>query len=131
LNENGIRQVLLNLITNAVQAMPEGGELRIATALVDPDRVRVSVRDTGVGIPQDRLASIFNPFYTTKEPGEGTGLGLSVVHSVVKNTGGSIDVKSEPGKGTTFVLELPIDHPDAELDLSLLARGAGRLSESV
>jgi len=131
LNENGIRQVLLNLITNAVQAMPQGGELRIATAFAGPERIAISIRDTGVGIPQDRLASIFNPFYTTKEPGEGTGLGLSVVHSVVKNEGGSIDVKSELGKGTTFVLELPIDHPHAEEEDVLHAARVAPSPESI
>jgi len=123
INENGMRQVLLNLITNAVQAMPRGGELHVHTEAAATDRVRLSVRDTGVGIPPEQIGSIFNPFYTTKQPGEGTGLGLSVVHSVIKNAGGTIEVKSTPGAGTTFVLELPIDHPDADLNAAVPDRG--------
>ncbi len=110
-NENGMRQVLLNLITNAVQAMPQGGELRIETRPLPGGRVRLSIADTGVGIPSERLGRIFDPFFTTKAPGEGTGLGLSVVHSVIKNAGGSIEVSSTPGRGTAFVIELPIHKP--------------------
>ena len=105
-NENGIRQVLLNLITNAVQSMPEGGDLCIATELRDDGRVELSISDTGVGIPPERLGQIFDPFFTTKDPGEGTGLGLSVVHSVISNSGGTIQVRSEPGSGTTFTIIL-------------------------
>jgi signal transduction histidine kinase len=107
-NENGMRQVLLNLITNSVQAMPDGGELRIETSPAGAERVRLLVGDSGVGIPPERLGKIFDPFFTTKEPGEGTGLGLSVVHSVIKNARGHIHVSSSPGRGTTFVIELPV-----------------------
>ncbi len=107
-NENGMRQVLLNLITNSVQAMPDGGELRIETSPAGAERVRLLVGDSGVGIPPERLGKIFDPFFTTKEPGEGTGLGLSVVHSVIKNARGRIEVSSSPGRGTTFVIELPV-----------------------
>lgn len=106
-NENGLRQVLLNLITNAVQAMPEGGELRLETRPTASGGVGLRVSDTGHGIPAEDLCRIFDPFYTTKEPGEGTGLGLSVVHSVIKNAGGRIEVGSLPGRGTTFAIELP------------------------
>jgi signal transduction histidine kinase len=106
-----MRQVLLNLITNAVQAMPSGGELRIETRTLAGGRVRLSIADSGVGIPSERLGRIFDPFFTTKAPGEGTGLGLSVVHSVIKNAGGSIEVSSTPGRGTTFVIELPVHKP--------------------
>jgi PAS domain S-box-containing protein len=116
-NENGMRQVLLNLITNAVQAMPKGGELRIETRSVPGGRVRLSIADTGIGIPPERLGRIFDPFFTTKAPGEGTGLGLSVVHSVVKNAGGTIEVRSTLERGTTFVIELPIRQPGFGLDL--------------
>ncbi|MBM4267294.1 MAG: PAS domain S-box protein [Deltaproteobacteria bacterium] len=112
-SENGMRQVLLNLITNAVQAMPEGGELRVRTEPLDGDRVGLSVSDTGVGIPPERLGRIFDPFYTTKSPGEGTGLGLSVVHSVITNAGGTIEVTSHQGHGSTFSIALP-----AELEAS-------------
>jgi signal transduction histidine kinase len=106
-NANAIRQVLLNLVTNAVQAMPDGGELRLRTMRVGHDRVRVEVEDTGIGIPADHVASIFDPFYTTKAPGQGTGLGLSVVHTVVQRYGGSIVVNSEPNVGTVFRIDLP------------------------
>lgn len=115
-NENGMRQVLLNLITNAVQAMPKGGELRIETTALPRGRARLSITDTGVGIPPQRLGRIFDPFFTTKAPGEGTGLGLYVVHTVVKNAGGTIEVRSTPERGTTFVIELPIHQPSLMLD---------------
>lgn len=106
-NQNALRQVFLNLITNAVQAMPNGGELRIRTLPVGNDRIRMDFADTGIGIPPEHLSDIFNPFFTTKEPGQGTGLGLSVVHSVVKRFKGEIRVQSQVNRGTTFTIELP------------------------
>jgi polar amino acid transport system substrate-binding protein len=106
-NQNAIRQVILNLITNAVQAMPDGGELTLATSKPAPDRLRLEVSDTGVGIPPEHIKDIFNPFFTTKAPGQGTGLGLSVVHSVVERYGGDIRVQSRLGVGTTFAVEFP------------------------
>jgi len=109
LSENGLRQVLLNLITNAVQAMPAGGDLRVSTRARGSDRVLLEISDTGEGIPPERLGRIFDPFYTTKSPGEGTGLGLSVVHSVITNAGGTLDVTSVPGEGTSFCIELEAD----------------------
>jgi PAS domain S-box-containing protein len=113
-NGNAMRQILLNLITNAVQAMPAGGDLFLRTSRIDGDRVRVEVQDTGIGIPSANLNDIFNPFFTTKAPGLGTGLGLSVVHSVVRRYRGEIRVASEVGVGTTFIIELPCPcHDDA------------------
>jgi signal transduction histidine kinase len=106
-NANAMRQILLNLVTNAVQAMPRGGELLLRTGKTADDRIRLEVRDTGVGIPPEHLQDIFNPFYTTKEPGQGTGLGLSVVHSVLRRYQGDIRVESEVGVGTTFTIDLP------------------------
>jgi PAS domain S-box-containing protein len=106
-NANAMRQLLLNLLTNAVQAMPRGGELRLRTARAGHDRMRLEIEDTGVGIAPENLHRIFDPFYTTKAPGQGTGLGLSVVHSVVRRHGGDIMVDSTPGVGTTFRIELP------------------------
>ena len=106
-NQNALRQVVLNLITNSVQAMPEGGLLTLRTRLRVDGRVQLDVSDTGVGIPQEHLKDIFNPFFTTKDPGQGTGLGLSVVHSVIHRYGGEIRVESEVGRGTTFTIELP------------------------
>jgi two-component system cell cycle sensor histidine kinase/response regulator CckA len=87
--------------------MPDGGELRIETKMVGDSKIRLSIADHGVGIPPERQSKIFDPFYTTKEPGEGTGLGLSVVHSVIKNARGRIEIDSAPGRGTTFIIELP------------------------
>lgn len=113
-SENGMRQVLLNLITNAVQAMPSGGELHVRTRHDREGCVCLAIRDTGMGISSEQLGRIFDPFYTTKDPGEGTGLGLSVVHSVITNAGGSMDVTSTPGEGTTFTIELSADTPSAE-----------------
>jgi len=106
-NQNAMRQVILNLITNAVQAMPNGGDLHLRTAMVSGNRLRLEVADTGVGIPPENIKDIFNPFFTTKAPGQGTGLGLSVVHSVVERYGGDIQVRSRVGAGTTFSLEFP------------------------
>jgi polar amino acid transport system substrate-binding protein len=106
-NQNALRQVFLNLITNAVQAMPQGGELRLRTQRKADRTVLIEFIDTGVGIPEHHLKSIFNPFFTTKEPGQGTGLGLSVVHSVIKRYQGNITVQSKPKIGTTFLIELP------------------------
>jgi PAS domain S-box-containing protein len=106
-NQNALRQVFLNLITNAVQAMPDGGELCLRTQRTADKQVLIEVSDTGVGIPENHLHSIFNPFFTTKEPGQGTGLGLSVVHSIIKRYQGNISVHSTPNVGTTFLIELP------------------------
>jgi PAS domain S-box-containing protein len=106
-NQNALRQVILNLITNAVQAMPNGGELRLKTAPLLDGRVQLQVTDSGMGIPPEHLNDIFNPFFSTKAPGQGTGLGLSVVHSVLKRYHGDIRVHSEINRGTTFTIELP------------------------
>ena len=106
-NQNALRQIFLNLISNAVQAMPNGGELRLRTVPLPDGRIRLEFADTGVGIPPEHLTDIFNPFFTTKEPGQGTGLGLSVVHSVVERYRGEIRVESTVGAGTTFSIEFP------------------------
>jgi signal transduction histidine kinase len=100
-------QVLLNLVLNAVQAMPESGTLRVAAAREGAQHIRLTVADTGHGIPPDVLPKIFEPFVTTKERGKGTGLGLTVVLGIVQEHGGSITVDSTPGQGTTFTLLLP------------------------
>jgi signal transduction histidine kinase len=100
-------QVLLNLVLNAVQAMPEGGTLRMAAVPEGGQHIRLRVADTGHGIPPDVLPKIFEPFVTTKERGQGTGLGLTVVLGIIQEHGGSITVDSLPGQGTTFTLLLP------------------------
>ncbi|MCK4418876.1 GAF domain-containing protein [Candidatus Aerophobetes bacterium] len=106
-NLDEMKQVFLNLILNATQAMPKGGELRIITSTHN-NKVRIKVSDTGMGIFKENLDKIFNPFFTTKEPGEGTGLGLAFVHTIIERYGGNIRVESEKEKGTTFTIELPI-----------------------
>lgn len=110
-NTNALRQIFINLMTNAVQAMPEGGELRVRTARRSDRRLMLEFSDTGVGIPEEHLKDIFCPFFTTKEPGQGTGLGLSVVHSVLKRYKGNISVRSQVNRGTTFTIELPCQCP--------------------
>ncbi len=106
-NPRNLQQVFLNLFLNAIQAMPKGGELKIEAAR-DDGFIRVSVRDTGVGIPEEDLEKVFEPFFTTKEAGEGTGLGLSVSYSIIEKQGGKLEVESGTGKGTTFFVSLPI-----------------------
>lgn len=102
-----LSQVLINLIMNAVHAMPDGGALRVGVGR-ENDRVKLTVSDTGCGIPKDVLHKIFDPFFTTKEFGKGTGLGLTVVKGIIEEHRGSIMVESEHGKGSTFTIHLPI-----------------------
>ncbi len=106
-NYNLLHQVFMNLILNARAAMPEGGRLLVKTGR-NKRRIEVEIRDKGKGIPKEDLNKIFNPFYTTKDVGGGIGLGLSVVHSIVKDHGGSISVKSKMGEGTSFSIRLPV-----------------------
>ncbi len=101
-----LQQVLVNLLVNAVQAMPDGGRLLLRT-WNEGEVVSITVEDTGVGIAPEQLESVFVPFFTTKEVGEGTGLGLAVVHGIVTAHGGSVRVRSEPGRGTCFEVQLP------------------------
>jgi len=100
-----IKQVLVNLIKNAMQAMTKGGTLTVQTGSV-PDEVWVSIADTGGGIPQEKINRIFEPFYTTKQ--KGTGLGLMIVQRVVRDHGGRIELESNVGKGTVFRIWLPL-----------------------
>jgi PAS domain S-box-containing protein len=117
-----LHQVFMNLCVNARDAMPEGGTITIATLVLDGTAVKskfpkasaqrymaISVSDTGSGMDEKTRRKIFDPFFTTKEPTKGTGLGLALVHSIVENHHGMIDVESEPGKGTAFHLYLPIE----------------------
>jgi signal transduction histidine kinase len=107
---NQMKQVLVNLVHNALQAMPSGGEMNILTrsaSRAGRDWITVSVRDTGVGIPASEQARIFEPFYTTKGNQGGTGLGLSVTYGIVTDHGGLIELESEPGAGSSFTVWLP------------------------
>jgi two-component system NtrC family sensor kinase len=112
-----LRQLVMNLLLNAISFTPEAGSIFITT---EPDdgsqepgcnacasRIRLSVRDTGAGVPADQIDKIFDPFFTTKPVGEGTGLGLTICHRIVEEHGGTIDVESEVGKGTAFIITLP------------------------
>jgi len=102
-----INQVFMNVLTNAIQAMPGGGWIRIKTRRVG-GQVEVRIQDTGDGIPQETVDKIFEPFFTTKSLGEGTGLGLSISLGIMKQHGGFIDIESDPGHGTEVILSLPL-----------------------
>ena len=111
MDANQIKQVLLNLVHNALQAMPDGGKMEISTRLFTRemrDGVTLCVRDTGVGIPASDQSRIFEPFFTTKGAHGGTGLGLSVTYGIVTDHGGQIDVESQPGQGSLFSVWLPL-----------------------
>jgi len=115
-----IEQVLVNLVLNALDAMPSGGELTVETDLAGPDAVSchpgerpeqfitISVADNGIGIPESLQAMIFEPFFTTKPPGKGAGLGLATAYGIVRQHHGSIKVLSQPGAGTKFTIYLPV-----------------------
>ncbi|MGC9021519.1 MAG: ATP-binding protein, partial [Dissulfurimicrobium sp.] len=108
IDENQIQQVLVNLITNAAQAMTKNGKLHIKSSLdKNKNYIEIYITDTGKGIPPELLPHIFDPFFTTKGEG-GTGLGLSVSYGIIKNHKGDISVESKVGKGTTFTIRLPI-----------------------
>ena len=120
-DQNQFEQVIINLAVNAAHAMPEGGQLVIRTSNIPDQAVRdfnykgmtsgefvlMEIEDSGTGMPAEVREQIFEPFFTTKELGEGTGLGLSTVYGIIKQTGGYIFVESEPGEGTTFRIFLP------------------------
>jgi two-component system cell cycle sensor histidine kinase/response regulator CckA len=137
-------QVIVNLVVNARDAMPNGGKLAIRTANVAAaevatfghkgmpaaDYVLVEVSDTGTGIPPDIVDKIFEPFFSTKEVGKGTGLGLSTVYGIVKQTGGFIYVDSRAGEGTTFRIFLPRHHPETDARPEAAAGGSSRDSST-
>jgi len=104
---NQMRQVMLNMIKNAMESMPQGGNLFIKT-FYNADNVMIIIRDTGVGIPESIRDKIFDAFFTTKQKVKGVGLGLSVCYGIIKDHGGEIKVESEVGKGTHFIITLPI-----------------------
>jgi PAS domain S-box-containing protein len=103
---NKLQQVFLNLFLNARDAMPSGGMLEVRTTAHNGS-VEVEIVDTGAGIPRELIHRIFDPFFTTKASGRGTGLGLSVTYGIIKEHAGKIDVRSTPGKGTSFHVEFP------------------------
>jgi signal transduction histidine kinase len=107
-----LNQVLVNLMVNAIQAMPQGGRLTIQT-LAGPDHVSLIVTDTGIGMTEEVREKIFTPFFTTKDVDQGTGLGLAVVDGIVTSHSGSIRVESRPGEGARFEIQLPLRGPAA------------------
>ncbi len=102
-----IRQVVTNLVINAMQSISGPGTIRVLTA-AEGSTVLLSVEDTGSGMSPEVLRRVFDPFFTTKDVGEGTGLGLAVVQGIVSGHGGSIEVDSEPSRGSTFRVRLPV-----------------------
>jgi signal transduction histidine kinase/CheY-like chemotaxis protein len=140
-----VSQILMNLATNARDAMPMGGTLEIHTANLDATpgivagvphlapgaTVVLTVRDSGVGIPNEILDKIFEPFFTTKQPGQGTGLGLSTVYGIVRQSGGTIDVRSVSGQGTTFRVYFPRTEAPAASAVAQAPASAGAGSETI
>jgi signal transduction histidine kinase/ActR/RegA family two-component response regulator len=141
-----LNQVIMNLAVNARDAMPHGGTLTLATIDWDIDEhyahahpgiapgryVAIIVRDTGVGMAQDLVEQIFEPFFTTKESGRGTGLGLSTVYGIVKQSGGHIDVQSEPGRGSSFKIFLPrMDEWQPEVEVNSAIPDSNRGTEEI
>lgn len=107
INSGELQQVFGNIIRNAAQAMNGKGRLEISTRN-NEDSVLIKISDSGPGIPKAHLGKIFDPFFTTKDPGKGTGLGLNIVHRIVRNYDGMVEVESEEGKGATFTIKFPI-----------------------
>lgn len=105
INEKEIKQVILSIIQNAIEATPPNGTITIVSGR-EPSGILIKVKDTGCGIPRDKLGKVFDPFYTTKE--NGTGLGLAVAQSIVERHGGLIEVRSEEEVGTEFIIQLPL-----------------------
>jgi two-component system NtrC family sensor kinase len=109
MDSSQIQQVFTNIILNAAEAIEGQGEVKITTRTVeDGQSIEIEFTDTGCGIPQENLEKIFDPFFTTKEVGRGTGLGLAVSYGIIARHKGSIEVKSSPSKGTTFIIRLPL-----------------------
>ncbi|MGR3219332.1 MAG: two-component system sensor histidine kinase NtrB [Candidatus Anammoxibacter sp.] len=107
-NKNQIEQVFFNILSNAIDAMPEGGQITITTETIEENKISIKISDTGAGIEKKNLPIIFEPFFTTKKIGEGTGLGLSICYGLVEDNEGTIDVDSKVGKGTTFTVKFPL-----------------------
>jgi signal transduction histidine kinase/DNA-binding response OmpR family regulator len=108
-----LNQVFMNILVNAAQAIEKTGEIHITTATVD-GMVEIRISDTGCGIPKENLNKIFDPFFTTKDVGKGTGLGMNIAYNIINKHDGDIQVESELGKGTTFIMRLPVLLPSEE-----------------
>ena len=108
-----MNQVFLNILVNAAQAIEETGEIKVKT-WNENDLVKIAISDNGSGIPEDIREKIFEPFFTTKDVGQGTGLGMSISYDLIKEHQGQIKIDSEAGQGTTFTIELPLEHEGDE-----------------
>jgi two-component system NtrC family sensor kinase len=107
-----LKQAFIALFINAAESMEKGGTIEVSTQRIQPENgYRICIRDTGCGIPEELLPKVFEPFFTTKIDGKGVGLGLSIVYGVIKRHGGTIQVESHEGKGTTFTIEIPRNGP--------------------
>jgi two-component system, NtrC family, sensor kinase len=114
-NPGQINQVLLNLIMNAIQAVEPGAKINVRTRILEgSNAIQYEVADNGPGIPESIRGKIFDPFFTTKPQGVGTGLGLWISYNIVEQHGGKIDLETEPGRGTTFTVTLPVNHPETQ-----------------
>jgi len=102
-----LNQVFMNIISNSIDAIKDKGVITISTSKLN-GFIQINIKDSGSGMPENITAKIFDPFYTTKEVGEGTGLGLSISHGIIEKHGGSIKVQSEEGKGSEFIINLPL-----------------------
>ncbi|HLI62895.1 MAG TPA: ATP-binding protein, partial [Terriglobales bacterium] len=123
-NPRALQQVFLNLFMNAIQAMPDGGQLTVHGRETGDGAIELEVTDTGIGIPEENLGSVFDPFFTTKEVGAGSGLGLFVSYGIVEKHNGTITLRSKVGEGTTFVVRLPVTAASRQ-EAPLLASARG------
>jgi two-component system NtrC family sensor kinase len=108
-NQHNLQQVFLNIFLNAIQSMPDGGELKVRS-YVENSAIKIDIIDTGVGISPENKEKIFVPFFTTKPVGEGTGLGLSVSYGIIRQHHGEISIESELGHGSKFSIILPVSN---------------------
>jgi signal transduction histidine kinase len=109
-----LNQVFMNIISNSILAIKDKGDIYIETSVVE-DKARIAIRDTGVGMSEETMEHIFEPFFSTRAVGKGTGLGLSISFSIVQEHHGTIDVTSEPGQGSEFVIMIPLTRKNGEI----------------
>ena len=107
-NENQVKQAVIAILLNASEAINEGGEVLIKTSNPSPGKIRVEIKDNGVGIAEEDLNHIFEPFFSAKDKSGGTGLGLAIVHGIVQNHNGTVEAESQPGSGTSIILTFPL-----------------------
>lgn len=105
---DALKQAFLNIIINAIQAMPDGGQLEIETLQIPPQKIQIQFTDNGSGISEENLKYIFTPFFTTKGRKHGTGLGMYICHAIIDRAGGEIALQSKLGKGTTVQITIPV-----------------------